>query len=238
MSVVVLIDTWWRRWMKTICICFSIVWRRFWGGKLVRGGCIEQGTIKQRRCGTTNANTFQMVLAADSSVTFNYINIVSMDGIVGLSTGNGAVDPGASDLSAGPVMTAGGNVVYEEFVGNNDLGTAQLLPDLANLTNPIIGTNFDLIINNGAGSIGDFYLLGNPSSFDLSPLGIPCSLETDGILATISTAPGAGYTLAVPNLPGLVGQSLNTQGAVLDPGAGNPFFVLFSNAIDFTFGDI
>ncbi|MEO0479680.1 MAG: nidogen-like domain-containing protein [Planctomycetota bacterium] len=187
--------------------------------------------------GTTNANTFQMVLAADSSITFNYIDIVSTDGIVGVSSGSGALDPGSMDLSAGPIATAGGMVLYEEFTGNNDLGTAQQLPDLSNLSNPVIGTNFDLVINNAAGSIGDFYLLGNPSVFDLSPIGIPCSLETDGILATISTAPGAGYTLNVPNLPALSGQSLNTQGAILDPTAGNPFFVLFTNSIDFTFGD-
>ncbi|MEO0479681.1 MAG: hypothetical protein AAF196_09395 [Planctomycetota bacterium] len=186
--------------------------------------------------GTTNSNTFQMVLSADGSVTLNFIDMAALDGIIGLSSGSGALDPGPMDLSAGPVMTAGGGVVYEEFTGNNDFGQAQLLPSLTNLTLPIIGQAFDLSIVDGPGSIGDFYLLGNPSVFDLSPIGIPCSLETDGILATISTAPGAGYTLNVPNLPALAGQSLNTQGAILDPTAGNPFFVLFTNSIDFTFG--
>ncbi|MEO0480336.1 MAG: hypothetical protein AAF196_12720, partial [Planctomycetota bacterium] len=118
------------------------------------------------------------------------------------------------------------------------LGTPQLLPSLAALTNPVIGTNFDLLIENNPGSIGDFYLLGNPSVFDLTPIGIPCTLETDGILATIAGVPGVANTIMIPNLPGLVGQSLNTQGATLDTSAGNPFFVLFTNSIDFTFGDI
>ncbi|MEO0480879.1 MAG: hypothetical protein AAF196_15510 [Planctomycetota bacterium] len=76
-----------------------------------------------------------------------------------------------------------------------------------------------------------------PAAHGVGEIGIPCSLETNGVLATISMAPGAGYTLAVPFLSGFLGQSLDTQAAILDPTAGNPFFVLLTNSIDFTFGD-
>ncbi|MEO0481965.1 MAG: hypothetical protein AAF196_21070 [Planctomycetota bacterium] len=188
--------------------------------------------------GTTNSNTFQVQLFPDGVVSMHFVMMAATDGLVGLSSGNGAIDPGESNLASGPISTGGVPVVYEQFTGDFDAARPQVLPILQNLTNPILGTNFDLVITAAPGSIGDFYLLGNPSSSDLRIIGVPCFLETDGILATISTAPGAGYALIIPVLPDLVGQALNTQGAILDTNAGNPFFVLFTNSIDFSFGDV
>ncbi|MEO0479674.1 MAG: hypothetical protein AAF196_09360 [Planctomycetota bacterium] len=212
----------------------GVIWFNVVGG----GSAVSVTWDAVPEFGATTLNTFQVQLFPSGAISFHYQSMASTDGLVGVSSGNGVADPGAVDLSAGPAMSGAVGVLYEQFTGGNDLGAPQVLPSLENGTRPIIGMNFDLAINNAPASIGDFYLLGNPSTFPLGALGIPCSLETDGILATINTAPGAGFSLTIPNLPGLVGQSLNTQGAVLDLAAGNPFFVLFTNSIDFTFGSL
>ena len=60
------------------------------------------------------SNTFSVTLYEDGTVEMNYGNIDAPDNIVGVTEGNGAADPGPSDLSTSPIWPASGTT-YEEF---------------------------------------------------------------------------------------------------------------------------
>ncbi|HLU05037.1 MAG TPA: pre-peptidase C-terminal domain-containing protein [Woeseiaceae bacterium] len=60
------------------------------------------------------SNTFSVTLYEDGTVEMNYGNIDAPDNIVGVTEGNGAADPGPSDLSTSPTWPASGTT-YEEF---------------------------------------------------------------------------------------------------------------------------
>jgi hypothetical protein len=69
-----------------------------------------------------NGNTFVVNLDASGDVTVSYGAISASDGLAGVTEGNGAADPGPTDLSAAPSLSATGTT-YEQFnFGNpNDL---------------------------------------------------------------------------------------------------------------------
>ncbi|MEO0481872.1 MAG: hypothetical protein AAF196_20595 [Planctomycetota bacterium] len=187
--------------------------------------------------GTATSNTFQAQLFPSGVISFHYLAMAATDGIVGLSSGNGATDPLESDLSAGPVMTTGGPVVYEQFTGDFDLLGALVFPTLTILNDPLIGEFFDQAVADNAGSMMDFYILGNPMApLDLGSVGIPCSLEVDGIFGTFSTAPSAGLSFMIPDSCACVGVMLRTQGATFSPSA-TPA-ILMTNSLDFTVGSL
>lgn len=191
--------------------------------------------------GTSNENSFQVQLFPSGAIEFHYINIDATDGIIGISPGNGAADPGESDysdLGTGPILTVCDCVIYEQFTGDFDLFNDGLgsfkCPVLINLTDPIINTDFDLSITCNPTATFDFYLIGTALSppIDLSILGIPCVLFVDSV-ATVGTVAGSGLSWPTPDLCSLVGTTVRVQGAT----TGNPPPVLrLTNYLDCTIG--
>lgn len=193
------------------------------------------------RFGGTEPNSFQMVLCADGSVSFNFFEVTSLTGIVGLSAGNGVADPGAIDLSLAPTSSGGAPIVYESFglsTSENDLGRPQSLPELTNLSRPVLGQDFDLQISGLDATPMDFYIVGDRQDFDARPLGIACTLECDGALGAFVVTPGSVVSLEIPSSPSLSGLTLSVQGGAIDPEVVGLSKVLLTNSIDFTIGSL
>ena len=68
---------------------------------------------------STGANTFTVTLHADGTIDIDYGAVSALDGIVGVTEGGGASDPGETDLSAGGPFSAVGTT-YEQFTGPGD----------------------------------------------------------------------------------------------------------------------
>jgi hypothetical protein len=69
-----------------------------------------------------NSNSFSVRLRSDGSYTVEYGNVDAVDGIAGRSEGNGAANPGETDLStATQPLGQGMFTVYELFTGDGDL---------------------------------------------------------------------------------------------------------------------
>jgi len=67
----------------------------------------------------TGANTFSVTLHADGTVDIDYGAVSALDGIVGVTQGGGAANPGETNLSAGGPFSAVGTT-YEQFTGGGD----------------------------------------------------------------------------------------------------------------------
>lgn len=63
---------------------------------------------------STGSNTFTISLFDSGRVEIAYGDVTASDGIVGLSAGGGALDPGATDLSGAGLLNATGTT-YEQF---------------------------------------------------------------------------------------------------------------------------
>ena len=63
---------------------------------------------------STGANSFDITIRDDGSITVAYGAISASDGIAGVTEGGGAADPGETDLSANPSQSASGTT-YEQF---------------------------------------------------------------------------------------------------------------------------
>ncbi len=80
---------------------------------------------------TTGANTFAITLHSDGEIDIDYGSVTALDGLVGITEGGGAADPGATDISAAGALPASGTT-YELFTLANlfDLimGSLQFFP--------------------------------------------------------------------------------------------------------------
>jgi hypothetical protein len=69
---------------------------------------------------STGSNTFSVTMDADGSVDIQYGPVSATDGLVGVTEGGGAADPGQTDLSAGGPFSVVGTT-YELFNFGNPL---------------------------------------------------------------------------------------------------------------------
>ena len=77
---------------------------------------------------TEKANNFSIRLDSHGNVTFNYLGVLAQDGLVGITPGGGATDPGPSDLSRFlPVFPKTGTT-YELFTPTGTLVSPFDLP--------------------------------------------------------------------------------------------------------------
>lgn len=69
----------------------------------------------------TGANTFSVTLFSNGNIDLTFGSMTSNDGIVGVSPGGGAVDPGPTDFSVRPGPHVMLGAVYEQFSPGFDL---------------------------------------------------------------------------------------------------------------------
>ena len=111
------------------------------------------------------------------------------------------------------------------------------LPRIGGSDFPVLDETFDVTLSSALGPATNVFLLyasPPPISFDLTLSGFPgCTLLVFPIAAIpdVTDALGrASQTVVVPNLPGLVGQSVYLQWAIDDPAA-NPGALTFSDGL-------
>jgi hypothetical protein len=182
--------------------------------------------------GTTNLNTIQISLSPSGTIELKYGSIGSSTGIVGFSTGNGATDPGATDLtSALPLVVTTG-----VFVPNLTLAGA---------TRPVTGTNWDLVTNGiDAVSPASITFFGDrlAAGVALPTIGINapgCEANISnlfGNLAGVNVGGSSTVSIPVPNVPALVGAQLSAQSLGLS--LSNPANIVVSNGVEGTVGDV
>jgi hypothetical protein len=120
-------------------------------------------------------NTFQIVLRSSGVIEFIYdtnINSITHTALVGWSPGNGATDPGASNLSARPIL-ASSATVYELFGPNSfDMASTSLQGNPTGPSSWIVDTPIGCaatsVYGRGCPRACDFYEVFPNSTFDLS----------------------------------------------------------------------
>jgi hypothetical protein len=180
--------------------------------------------------------TFQIQFWANGDIHCIYQSVASSSGgyLVGFSMGNGATDPGNTDIS----NSLNGSV----NVCNSTTGSSNV--SLTTSTRPIIGTSLNMITSNvPAGAVSGLSILSLipiPGGLDLTASGMPgCRLyqnltvvNTFGVIGSFGFSP-----LTIPNNPALVGSKVLNQSAVLVLGI-NPANIATSNGIEMTIGDV
>lgn len=194
------------------------------------------------------SNTFQIAFFPNSDVEFRWGAMSVLGGggwpaLIGYTVGNGALDPGLTDLSVAIAATP------PLATENVDRHALRLVADV----NPVIGATVNLTTSQQTGlsvgllfiGIGDLGPL-SPAGLDLGFLGAP------GCVVNVNTSPsisplidnlGGSMTVpfAIPANPVLFGMQLFCQSIWLDPLAQNQFFgpglgLLSSNAVKLVIG--
>lgn len=187
-------------------------------------------------------STFQIALidsGANDSVEFRFQTLVNDSSsntancVVGFSLGGGAINPGSSDLTAGPIVTA----------------ADQQPLTLAAAARPVVGTtvayNTSSIPFGTPTAPGISFLLinfgGVDAGVDLTPFGAPgCTQYIDLTGASTNLmigGPTNSVNVTIPNNTGLAGLPLDFQSWALDSGA-NALGVVNSNGVASTVGTL
>ncbi len=169
------------------------------------------------------ANTFQVTFAQSGQIEVQYGSCSVGDCMVGYSRGGGALDPGATDISAITAVPIGDD-------------RPNLM--LASVARPVLGQTATIETRNiPTGSLGGVVAYGLAQvtpPVDLSFLGMTrCSLLVGfdaqlGLPISGSTAP---QSLPLPSTPGLAGAHLYLQSFVVAPGV-NSFGIAATNGLD------
>jgi hypothetical protein len=114
-------------------------------------------------------------------------------------------------------------------------GTAGAIPAFTASAAPVLGRSIDLVIGNTSGGPVAAALLASMETANLpTEVGGAFLTEPTAIAPFALSAAGLVLPLAVPDVPGLVGQSVYGQVLEQDPGA--RFLVAFSRGLRLTFG--
>lgn len=186
---------------------------------------------------TTPTSTFQVALidnGTNDSVEYRFVtltnNSTSLLGvaITGFSLGGGAINPGSSDLTAGPV--------------NSSVDQPEL--KLTGASRPVTGTNWNLTVSNipAGGALGlEIFGMVDPGLNDLAFLGMPgCGLRStlDAMGVYLPAGPTHNYLLPIPAVPAFVGTNVFTTSAMFVFPAPNPFGAITANGIKGTIGSL
>tara|TARA_R110002094_G_scaffold60544_5_gene71178 strand:+ start:443 stop:2023 length:1581 start_codon:yes stop_codon:yes gene_type:complete len=187
--------------------------------------------------GGAGANTVQVALKDTGLIEVRYGACSLLDCLVGLSSGNGATDPGPSDYSD-PALS----VLFTTGVG-------PFLPilSLSGATRPVLGTNWDLtvdVIPAGTPLGLHWFASINPNIPDLTSIGIPgCGLYASLVVLGGPWVPTVGtpynYSLTLPPAsPPLIGLELYAQAALFTSPQSNAFGLETTNGIKGKVGDL
>ena len=171
----------------------------------------------------SGANTFQATFSQSGSIELKWGVMSAVDGLVGYHPGNGAGDPGQTDISALTALILGD-------------GRDPLSIRAQSGSRPVLGQAFTTRISGiPSGSPIGALVLGvaqfNPG-VPLAPVGMPGCSQYASIDATFVWLPTAAPTfslpLNVPNVPSAAGTALYSQCAVWATGF-NPLGIITSN---------
>ena len=180
-------------------------------------------------------NNVQVVLFDTGTIEVRYGSLTALDALVGLTSGNGATDPGATDFSdlalVGAINIATGVGPYFPNLG------------LSASSRPVLSTSWDLTVQDipAYGAFGlNIFGLSDPA-LPLDLIGLPgCTLNANlDVVEGPWTPTGSSYSysFALPAAtPALLGFELFTQAAIF--GAPNAFGAVTSNGIKGTVGDL
>ncbi|MCA8944309.1 MAG: trypsin-like peptidase domain-containing protein [Planctomycetes bacterium] len=192
----------------------------------VIGGFVYVSWVDVPEFGELNTNSFQVMITPLGTIQYRYQTVSNGHGgatIVGFSSGNGALLPAESDLSAITTLSTSG-------------------PDAVPLTltattRPVLGTTQTMTISNiPATTVAGAVMYGltqYPTGVELSIIGMPdCSLwSTSEFTIAFSGTPTATADWPIGNDIGLMGLHVFTTAAVIAPGQ-NALGVITSNGID------
>ena len=173
----------------------------------------------------TGANTFQLSLHASGNFELKYGAMSSLDGLVGLSLGHGANDPGSIDISplAAPIQIAS---------PRPDLALAAGARPVINQTASAQTQNIPSNASLGAVLVG--FVRTPAPGIALGSIGMPgCFAHTSGDVTLGFTPTGSTYdlNLPVPNDSSLAGAHVYLQSTVIAQGV-NALGVSASNGLD------
>ncbi|HEX5052976.1 MAG TPA: LamG-like jellyroll fold domain-containing protein [Planctomycetota bacterium] len=188
--------------------------------------------------GIGGANTVQVALFDSGTIEVRYGTCSIMDGMVGMSSGHGATNPGPTDYSnlavIGPVTITTGVGPFWTTLG------------LSATTRPVLGTSWDLRVNvipTGTVFGINWFGTSNPNVPNLAFLGMPgCGAYASLDLVLGPWVPTVGstynYSLLLPATPlSLIGFELFTQSALAILPPSNSFGLETTNGIMGKLGD-